>query len=309
MTKKTTKNPEDYIYPLNINGLEGRMLRLPPPKGKQREILFVYGQHSTLERWWGLVEEFNKFGGVTMADLPGFGGMTSFYKIGQSASLDNLAGYLATFIKLKYHRKKITIAGMSLAFAVVTRMLQLYPELTKNVEYLISIVGLAHHEDFVFNKRRKLIYRTGSWIFLHKWPSIFFKHVFLQPAYLKRVYHRSANAKEKFKNISGDEFQRTMNTELHLWKVNDIRTQMKTNYEMMTLNNCTKRVDLPVLHVASKKDRYFDNVKVEEHMRRIFNDFSIFYTSSPNHAPTIIATAEDAAPFIPPALRRLLNKD
>ena len=309
MVKKTLKNPEDYIYPLNINGLEGRMLRLPPPEGKKREILFIYGQHSTLERWWGLMEEFNKYGALTMPDLPGFGGMTSLYKIGQEANLDNLAGYLAAFVKLKYRRKKVTIAGMSLAFAIVTRMLQLYPELTGNVEYLISIVGLAHHDDFIFNGRRKAVYRMGSAIFARKWPAFFFRHIFLQPAYLKRVYHRSSNAKEKFKDISGDEFQRTMETEILLWKVNDIRTQMKTSYEMLTLNNSTRRVDLPVYHVASKKDRYFNNVKVENHMRQIFSDFHIFYTKSPNHAPTIIADAKDAAPFIPPALRRLLAQD
>ena len=62
MTKNATNNAADYIYPLKMNGLRGRMLRMPPPAGKKREILYVYGHHSSLERWWGLVQELNQYG-------------------------------------------------------------------------------------------------------------------------------------------------------------------------------------------------------------------------------------------------------
>jgi hypothetical protein len=68
---KTAKNSADYILPLNMNGLEGRMLRLPDSNKTGREILFIYGQHSSLERWWGLAQALNTTGGVTMPDLPG----------------------------------------------------------------------------------------------------------------------------------------------------------------------------------------------------------------------------------------------
>jgi hypothetical protein len=65
-------------------------------------------------------------------------------------------------------------------------------------------------------------------------------------------------------------------------------------------------VALPFYHVAAKNDRYFNNVKVEENMRRIFTDFKIFYSKTPNHAPTVIATAKEASPFIPPGLKKIL---
>ena len=302
------KDAADYILPLNINGLQGRMLRLPAKKKGQREILFIYGQHSSLERWWGLAEEFNKFGGVTMPDLPGFGGMTSLYKIGKDASIDNLADYLAAFVKMKYRRRKVTILAMSLGFAVVTRMLQRYPELTKNVDFLGSIVGFGHYEDFVFSKNRRRFYRYASAFFSFKLPAAFFQAAFLQPFYLRRAYKHSRFAKEKLSQLSGDEFKRTMDMEIILWRINDLRTQMKTNNEMFKLDSTNVPIDLPVWHVASKKDRYFDHNKVEEHLRRIFNDFSIAYTNDPNHAPTIIADAKDAAPFIPPELRRKLSR-
>jgi pimeloyl-ACP methyl ester carboxylesterase len=305
---KGPAQPEDYIVPLNINGLEGRMLRLPAKKSGAREILFVYGQHSSLERWWGLALEMNKYGAVTMPDIPGFGGMTSLYKIGQSANLDNLADYLAAFVKLKFHRKKVTIMGMSLGFAVATRMLQRYPELAKKVDMVVSIVGLGHRDDFIFSKKRQFFYRCATAFFSRRLPAAFFQGVFLQPFYLRRVYKHSRFAKEKLAELSGDEFKRTMDMEIVLWRINDLRTQMKTNHEMFKLDNTKKRIDLPVWHVASKKDRYFNHVRVEEHLRRIYNDFHIAYTKDPNHAPTIIADAKAAAPFIPTELRRELAR-
>ncbi|HVX58738.1 MAG TPA: hypothetical protein VG964_03315, partial [Candidatus Saccharimonadales bacterium] len=97
MPKKELRS-EDFIVPLDINGLQGRMLRLPAPAGIDREILFIYGQHSSLERWWGLAQELNKMGALTMPDLPGLGGMTSLYKIGQTPDIDAMADYLAAFV-------------------------------------------------------------------------------------------------------------------------------------------------------------------------------------------------------------------
>lgn len=285
------------------------MLRLPAKSKRQkREILFIYGQHSSLERWWGLAEELNKFGAVTMPDLPGFGGMTSLYKIGQDASIDNLAAYLAAFIKLKFRRKKVTIMAMSLGFVVATRMLQRYPELTKNVDLMVSIVGLAHRDDFVFSPPRQRFYRLATAAFSRKWPAWFFQAVFLQPFYLRRAYKHSRFAKEKLAELSGDEFKRTMDMEIVLWRINDLRTQMKTNNEMFKLDNTQVHVNLPVWHVASKKDRYFDHNRVEEHMRRIFSDFKMAYSKDSNHAPTIIADAKAAAPFVPDELRRELRR-
>src|ERR1700734_583988 len=106
MVRSNEKHMEDYIVPLNMNGLQGRMLRLPAPLNKKREILFVYDRHSSLERWWPLARELNRYGGVTMPDLPGFGGMHSLYRIGEKPSLDALADYLAAFMKLRYKRRR-----------------------------------------------------------------------------------------------------------------------------------------------------------------------------------------------------------
>jgi pimeloyl-ACP methyl ester carboxylesterase len=234
--------------------------------------------------------------------------MTSLYKIGLNGSIDNLADYLAAFIKFRYKNRKVTIFGMSLGFVIVTRMLQRYPDLAKKVEDLVSVVGFAHSEDFIFTRKRHLFYTCGSYLLSKKYPAFIFQKTFLQPFYLRRVYARSHNAKEKFAKISGDEFKRTMDMEIYLWKINDIRTQMKTGYEMLTLDDTGIRINLPIYHIASRKDRYFDNVRVEQHLRMVYSDFRIFYTKNPNHAPTIVADAETAAPFVPNGLRRALSK-
>jgi len=308
MKKAPYGEPADFIVPLNINGLDGRMLRIPSKKKKAGEILFIYGSHSSLERWWGIAVELSKVANVTMPDLPGLGGMTPLYKIGKAPTVDNMADYLATFIKLKYRNKKVTIAGMSFGFVVVTRMLQKYPELSKKVNLLISIVGFAHKSDLSFSKKRLTFYRSLSRIFAYKYPSLIFRYTALQPFVLRQAYHRTNNAKEKFQQMNDEEFNKTMETEIDLWRINDLRTQFSNYLEIFALDNTKTRINLPVHHVAAKKDRYFNNVLVEEHFRRVFSDFIVHYTKAPNHAPTVIADPKDAAPFVPPELRKLISK-
>lgn len=307
MSDKKKRSPGDYIVPLYINGLNGRMLRMPNKK-TNREILFIYGHHSTIERWWGLIQVLGDYGTVTVPDLPGFGGMDSFYKIGQKPNLDTMADYLAAFIKMQYKRRRVSIAGLSFGFIVVTRMLQRYPDLVKKVDLLVSVVGFAHKDDFVFTKRRHLGYVLGARALSHRLPSIFFRNVLLHPSLLRAVYAKTHNAKHKFKNVDKKEFKRMMDFEIHLWHRNDARTHMATTVEMLTVNNLKKRVDMPVWHVAVAGEKYFDNSLVEQHYRIIFSDFNLATSKLDNHAPSILATKTQASPLVPKEIRRALSK-
>jgi len=306
---RAKKQVADFIVPLNINGLEGRMLRLPAPKAyADREILIVYGHHSSLERWWGFAQNFNAYGGVTMPDLPGFGGMESFYRIGKKPDLDTMADYLASFVKWRYKRQKVYIVGLSYGFLVATRMLQRYPELTKKVEVLVSAVGFTHHEDFVFTKTRMRFYRWGTkFLTLRPMPFIF-RYVALDPWVLRRIYHKTFNAKKKFATASSEEeLQRMMDMEVVLWHVNDVRTHNFTLHDMLTVDNCQKPVDVPLWHIAAAADQYFKADVVEQHMQVIFNDYTKFTNTHLRHAPSVIATARESASFMPPALRKNLR--
>lgn len=310
--QKSEPDPQQYIVPLNMNGLQGRMLRLPATgPHKDRELLVIYGHHALLERWWGLVQNFALFGNVTMPDLPGFGGMDSFYKVGQKPTIDNLADYLASFIKLRYKRRKVVIIGISFGFVVVTRMLQRYPHLAKRVEYVISTAGFAHHDDFVFSKKRMFWYRTMSHLMHQPTMPFWFRLIAINPWVLRVAYAHTHNAKKKFAAAASDDleaFSRVMDMEVVLWRINDVKTHHYTTCQFLRVDNCKKHIDVPVYHVYVKGDYYFNNSVVEQHLRVIYNDYQDFELDLDKHAPSVIATKEEAAEFLPPPLRRLLER-
>src|SRR5262245_17824060 len=101
MNRYKSSIPAEFRVALNMNGLRGRMLRLPPPaKHPRREILLIYGSRSSLESVYGFAKALNECGGVTVPDLPGIGGMQNFYRLNERPSLDTMADYVASFIKL-----------------------------------------------------------------------------------------------------------------------------------------------------------------------------------------------------------------
>lgn len=306
--KASGKIPAKYVTPLLMNGLKGRMLRLPAKKTGQREILLIYGHHASLERMYGVADYLNNFGTVTLPDLPGFGGMESFYKIGEKPTLDNFADYLASFVKLRFRNKKITVAGMSFGFAVVTRMLQKHPELVTKIDLVFSIVGMTHKDDIHFKRRNFYFFKTLSVLFSNKLGALFFRYVILQAFFIRFAYKLVENKHSKLADADEAEKRRRIDFEVKLWQANDVQTYAYTSKLIFNLNLCNQLVELPVYHVAVTKDRYVDNVKVEQHMRTIYKDFKLIPAIMKAHAPTILATAEEAAPLVPAEMRRLLRR-
>jgi len=300
-------NLEDYIEPLYMNGLQGRMLRVPAPKGRSREILFIYGHHASLERMFGFVEFLSRYGAVTMPDLPGLGGMESFYKLGMKPSIDNLADYLAAFIKLRYKRRRVTIFGLSVGFSVVTRMLQKYPELVERVDLLVSVVGFVHKDDFNFKRRDYYLLRYGATVFSNRLPAWLLRQFLLRPFIIRATYRHFADKHVKLKDADSAERDRRINFEILLWQKNDIRTHMDIGITMLTLDLCKQQVNLPVHHIYVDSDHFLDNHIVEQHMRIIYSDFDGAKSNMNGHSQTVIATAKDVAPFFPRKIRSLLK--
>lgn len=303
---KNKLNPADYIRPLYINGLQGRVLSMPANRPRKREILLLYGTHASIERMQGLVEELRKYGNVTLPDLPGMGGMDSFYKIGQQPDLDTMADYLAAFVKMRYSRRRVTILGVSLGFVIATRMLQKYPELAKKVDLVVSIVGFAHHDEFKFSKRNYVFMRTAAKIFSQPFPAWFVKTFVLRSPFIRGTYALVADNHSKFKDADKSERRKRVDFEIDLWKMNDVRTYMQTGHIMLTLDLCKQKVNLPVHHVAVDNDQYFDNYVVEQHLGVIYTEVQVTKAKLGAHMPTVVASAKEVAPFIPPKLRRLL---
>lgn len=311
MSDKRSKNAIDYISPLNAGPLRGRLLKYPAYHVKyvDQEILFVYGLHSNLERWWGLIKTLGHYGNVTVPDLPGFGGMDSFYKIRQKPTLDNLANYLAEFIQPHYQGKKITIVGLSFGFIVATRMLQLHPELHHQVRLLVSIVGFAHKDDFTFSKTRYYFYLCSARILSKRFSAALFRATALQPWVIRRFYGKTHNAKHKFAMAVGtDETKAIKDAEVDLWRQNDLRTWAFTSAEFLTYDNSKIAVNVPAWHVGARTDNYFDNDRVRQHLRIIFKDFNSETFDAKLHAPSVIASEREADALLPPRLRHTLSK-
>lgn len=308
MSKRKQKPASDFIQPLNINGLQGRMLHAPRTSTKKREILMIYGHHSSIERMIGFAEELRRYGNVTMPDLPGFGGMDSFYKIKSKPTLDNLADYLAAFVKLRYKRKRVTILGMSFGFLIITKMLQKYPEIEKKVDIVVSVVGFVHHEDFILPNKIRLPLRLMASVFSRKTPAWLMKTFVLRGLIIRTVYKYGADKNSKLKEYNDEERKNLVDFEIVLWKINDIRTYMDTTITMFKANVCDLQVNIPVHHVAAEVDRYFDNHRVEQHLGIIYQAVYVIPVKSKVHAPTVVTTSKEAAQFIPTKLRRLLSK-
>lgn len=298
---------EKYLSPLSINGLNGRMMHLPAPKKKKRNILLIYGHHASLERTFGLAQALNRYGSVTTPDMPGFGGMDSFYKIGKKPTLDNMADYLAAFIKLRFKKQPITIVGVSLGFVVATRMLQKYPHMTSRVDLNISAFGFTHKDDFKMSRRKKAVVTRLTRVLSWRLPGLLAKAL-LRKSVIRRMY-KNNDLKAHSSDETPERRQSRLDFEVWLWQNNDIRTHFFTLSQMMSLNLCNDKVALPVYQVAVTADQYLDNHIVEQHMRVIFTDYVYLpVLHARAHAPTIIANAKEASVFVPPKLRTILNK-
>lgn len=304
-----TEEQAAHLHPLTMNGLHGRMLVVPSRKPHlQREILFIYGVHATLERVYGIVATLSAYGTVVAPDMPGMGGMESFYKIGEKASLDTYADYMAAFVKMRYKRKKVTIVGFSYGFLVATRMLQRYPELTKNVDVLISAAGFTHYEDLSMRPVYKFLLMALCRIGSYKWPSRFIRTIGFNRFVIRAVYWFFRKKNQKLVGSSKARLKELINYEIKLWHDNDLRTWFVQLRTIFTCNNCLSTVDLPVEHVYTDGEQWLDNYKVEQHMLIVFNKFRAHKANIAVHAPVTIANEDEAAVFIPESIRRILAK-
>lgn len=301
--------PAQYIQTLNMNGLHGRMLVAPASnKRAKREMLLLYGHHAQLERWWGLVQNLQTYGPVTMPDLPGFGGMDSFAHIGKKPTIDSYADYLAAFVKLRYKKRPLTIVAISFGFAVATRMLQKYPEIAGRVQLVVSMVGFMHRDDFVYSPLKRQIFRGFTRGFAVRPVPQIIRYGLLNEKVIGGIYARLGNGKIRLAETSPEFFEQLVKYETKLWRINDVRTHWLTTAEFLNIDNCGAKLDIPVWHVASSNDTYFNNEFVEQHMRVVFSDYNRSTMNSKSHTPHLLGDKKDMAVMVPVALRARLRR-
>jgi pimeloyl-ACP methyl ester carboxylesterase len=303
--------PARCLTTLNINGMVGRLFSVghkkPIKTKKSAEILLIYGHHSSLERMYTTALVFSSYGNVTMPDLPGFGGMDSFYKIGKTPSLENMADYLATFIKMHYKNKRFNIIGMSYGFLVVTKMLQKYPDIAKQTNLVFSLVGFSHKDDFKLTKRfySNLLY--GSKLGKTAIASFVLKYLVLNKPVITTAYNLNADKHVKLKDANKLERTKRINFEVYLWKVNDIRTYFFTTDEFLRVNLTNNKVNNILHHVHVLGDQYFDEQQVTKHLNQIYNQVVVHLAKLPNHAPTVVSDEQEAKKIVTPSLNKQLK--
>jgi hypothetical protein len=309
MSRKPKKEFNDYIENLEIYGMKGRVLRLPPRRRKTTEILMIYGHHAAIERMAGIAEEMNKYGAITLPDLPGLGGMQSFYKIGKKPTLDNYADYLATFIRWRYKRRRFCIAATSFGFTVVVAMLKKYPELSKQVDIVISFVGFLHKDELHFSKDTLFIGRMFGKLFSLKLTAGFLRLFILRKPIIKLVYKLNSSRVHKLKDSETEEIkQKRIEFEIWLWKNNDIRTHMYTLSQMLNIDLLGARIkNVHLHHIGVDDDHYFDGHVVAQHMNIVFEKCTFDTAKINAHAPTVIASAEEASKLLPNNTKKILR--
>lgn len=287
------------MAPLYMNHLEGRMVRLRNKKDST-EILFIGDLSANLEYWWGLIRALNDFGSVTVPDLPGIGGMTSFYKIGKRPSLDNFADYLSSFVKMSYRNRRIVIVGVGFGFAVVTRMLARNPDIAARVNLLISLGGYADHEDFISRHHSAYAYQLLGNLFAMRIPAAILKSTVYNRNLLRHKYlhHISLpNSSSAKKVLAENEVQR--------WLSSDLRTFGAVVSQLTKFSNCQHHIPLNVTHVSLSKKELNQN-HIDQHLRIIFDDVVMLHQIKKN-VYSLKKDKRSAGAFLPPELKQQLR--
>jgi len=307
MAKRVDQDPDSFIVPLNMNGLQGRMLYLSGNARNNKEILCVYGQHTSIEQWISLVQVLHRYGSVTMPDLPGFGGMDPMYKLDRKPTLNHLADYLAAFIKLRYKRRRITIIAIGYGLLIVTRMLQQYPDLAKRVDLIVSIGGFARHDDVKLSRLERITLRISAGLLSNKIIAWSWRLVMLHPFFLKEWYSYSQNY-EMNTTRDAESFSAFIAMQTKLWQQNDLRTRARSIREVLLLDNCQVRVNAPVWHVSGAHARLVNEQLAEQHLQVVFTEYHQTKTNAQLDDIVQLSNPTYAAKLLPLKIRQQLRQ-
>jgi pimeloyl-ACP methyl ester carboxylesterase len=306
MYDRLTELTAGMITPLEVRGLRGRMMVHPSRRadGGGRTIIFVYGIHASLERFYGVIHFFARFGRVMVPDLPGFGGMEPFYKVGQSPSLDGYGDYLAKFIEQEAPEGELTLVGLSYGFMVITRMLQRHAELHGRVRMILSVMGLALGRDLAL---KPVVRWLGIAMFAagKRQPlAELAQFVMTRPWVLKLSY--GANH-PKMQALAPEERPDFIAFEAFLWRCNDMRTYCSCLEELFRLHDTGARVPLEVQHIDTANDHWLNVRTTERDIRAQYADLTVHHSNLRHHGGTAYTDETEPEVMIPATVQALLE--
>jgi pimeloyl-ACP methyl ester carboxylesterase len=285
------------IEPINLNGLVGRTMLLPAQKQPKHKttILLIYGIHSSHERMAATAEFLSQYGQVVAPDLPGIGGMTSFYTIGKAPTLDMYGDYLYTYLKASKRTQRVKVVAMSFGFLVVTRMLQRHPDAQAWIDDVISFVGFGQASDFKrlqAQKRKTAILgkpfttKLGAWL-----VSV----VIFNPLSLRIMFGIFRLFNPKYRDVANQDRQAATAMELDLWQKNDARTRFSIYELFFSFNLTTEPVitGVPLHDMTTPHDQYFSAQRVTKSLHAIYQDVTSSKANLELHAPSILGSPAD----------------
>jgi len=287
--------PAVQIQPLSINRLNGRELRIDNPSG--RRIVLIYGIHSSLERMTTTAEFLSDYGQVRLPDMPGIGGMTSFYAIGREPTLDMYADYLYTYLKVSQLDKSLTFVAMSFGFLVVTRMFQKYPQTESWTDDVISFVGFGRASDFKHLARSRRWYVPLSRLLSTRAGGWFARRVVFSRLGLRAMFAVFKLFNPKYQHAMATRPVDSLKMELDLWQANDARTRFAL-YKLLfqfDLTGSGQVIDVPLHDLTTFTDQYLEPAKVAATLKRLYAKVDSSRANLAVHAPSIIGDKDEVS--------------
>ncbi len=297
-------SPINFIQPFFINGLEGRFIYYPSKQNPKNNILIVYDIDSNIEKWWGLVIALSRFGNVTMMDLPGMGGMDSFYKIKQLPTVYNYGNYLAAFIKLRFRRKRLHLIGLGYGVAIITSMLNQNDNLVRKFISINSINGYIHHDDFILTRFNKIATTANYYLFALLPLSFLVKPFTLTNSYLREKYVSGISSK----NVKefGKQFLERFIYDLE--NETDLRTRFFIYHDLLKLDLCNKQYNIPFKHInIGSNNLKLANKFVEQHFRIVYRNYTYLPSKLVRKIPLVLNDPSIALKMLPNKLRKDLR--
>lgn len=296
--------PAKNITHIHYSGLSGRIMHIPSTvkKNKKRFVL-IAGQHTSHERTLAFAEFLADYGDVYAIDMPGFGGMASFKRIGKDINFDNYAEYLYTVLKTQKLTKNVTIFAISIGGQFVTRMLQRYPESEKWLDRVVGFVTFGAPKDF----KMKLEYKIPASLFVE--PARFLPgRIILKTLVFNRFSIRAAlwvtsKFKKKMQADEAELKQMMVQMERYHWGVNDLQTWGQTAHMMFTddlRKHSDQPIRVPMHNILTRDDQYFDPKEVNKTMRDLYADYTPHYLALDVHMPSFISNKEQITSLFEP---------
>lgn len=255
---------KNKIQSLRINRLVGRVYKSENTKSK-KQILLVSGVGGSIENTEGLIKILSRIGNVVRPDMPGIGGMTSFYSIGRKPNIKAYADYLRAFTKLRYKKtNKITVVTIGEGLLFVTKLLIDYPDLQKNIKTVVSIGGIVHKNDLKVSPSKKLLIKIAPKLHNIKFLDWMAKILIINTPIIYKFVHGN-NQNER-------------NFAVNMWRESNLRTRLFLENELTKTDLCNSPINTPLHYMFGPLVLPTNKYSIKHHLPVVYKNFNLIKT-------------------------------